>query len=130
MHQQPAMPEVHMTRMKGQGLGPDSPSENFNNFHGEKGGGGSREPEAQPSSVQESIVVRPYPGRPIRAEVLDDWSAKVGSPFVTFVSVRDKNKQRFNIKVLNSLSYRLPNPQMASRQRCWTQNTSVSPTQR
>ena len=89
------MPEVHMTRLKGQGVGPDSPSENFNNFHREKGEGGPSEPEAQPSSVQESIAVRPYPGRPIRAEVLDDWSAKVGtgSPVVTLVSVKAKNKQ-------------------------------------
>jgi len=70
----PAVPEVHMTAAQ---AGPDSPSEAFANF---QGGGEEEEEEeegmvAAPSSY--TTLQRPYPARPIRAEILDDWSAKV-----------------------------------------------------
>jgi hypothetical protein len=75
----PAVPEVAMQRPAGQ-AGPDSPSEHFGNFQqgaDRRGGPGD---QAAAGSRPGPALHRPYPGRPLRAEVLDDWSAKVACP--------------------------------------------------
>ena len=87
---QPAVPEVHMTNSNGQ-AGPDSSSEHFQNFeHSEDqtaqpsrpGYTNIQRPQTvSPSRPGYATVQRPYPSRPLRAEVLDDWSSKVITPF-------------------------------------------------
>ena len=76
--------------------GPDSPSEAFANF---QGGGEEEEEEeegmvAAPSSY--TTLQRPYPARPIRAEILDDWSAKVRHLKAVFVA---KYRSSFYMKL-------------------------------
>ena len=49
--------------------------EAFANFQGEEGEEEEQGMVAAPSSY--TTLQRPYPARPIRAEILDDWSTKV-----------------------------------------------------